>query len=146
VRLGDVSPQQVGGEVGGGVAPDGVDVVGVVLGVVVLDEERGRPSLRSRAGLQPVVVRAARPRRAQPFLARPGEPDAVLRLSKGVARAVQRTHTEEFYEVWDLTWAVGKLSRKLRAWERSYNTVRPHQSLGYQTPQQFLHDLARASP
>ena len=31
-----------------------------------------------------------------------------------------------------------KLNRELRQWEKIYNTVRPHQSLGYLTPQQFL--------
>jgi transposase InsO family protein len=31
-----------------------------------------------------------------------------------------------------------KLNRELRHWERIYNTVRPHQALGYLTPQQFL--------
>jgi hypothetical protein len=31
-----------------------------------------------------------------------------------------------------------KLNRELRQWERTYNTVRPHQSLGYLTPDQFL--------
>ena len=31
-----------------------------------------------------------------------------------------------------------KLNRELRHWERIYNTVRPHQSLGYLTPHQFL--------
>jgi len=30
------------------------------------------------------------------------------------------------------------VNRKLQAWERIYNTVRPHQALGYLTPQQFL--------
>jgi transposase InsO family protein len=30
------------------------------------------------------------------------------------------------------------LNRELRQWERIYNTVRPHQALGYLTPQQFL--------
>lgn len=38
----------------------------------------------------------------------------------------QRTHTEEFYEVWDLDWTVTALNRKLRVWENIYNTVRPH--------------------
>ena len=27
------------------------------------------------------------------------------------------------------------------AWERVYNTVRPHQALGYKTPKQFLEEL-----
>jgi len=31
-----------------------------------------------------------------------------------------------------------KLNRELRHWEKIYNTVRPHQSLGYLTPHQFL--------
>jgi len=36
------------------------------------------------------------------------------------------------------------LNRELRQWEKIYNTVRPHQSLGYLTPQQFL--LRASSP
>jgi putative transposase len=66
------------------------------------------------------------------------------KLNGSVERA-QRTHTEEFYEVWDLDWTVPELNRQLRAWEEVYNTVRPHQSLGYRTPQRFLHELAPAS-
>jgi transposase InsO family protein len=31
-----------------------------------------------------------------------------------------------------------KLNRELRRWEKIYNTVRPHQALGYLTPLQFL--------
>jgi len=65
------------------------------------------------------------------------------KLNGSVERA-QRTHTEEFYEVWDLPWTVGPLNRKLRAWEQIYNTVRPHQSLGYRTPHQYLRELAHA--
>ncbi|MFC1935690.1 integrase core domain-containing protein [Chloroflexota bacterium] len=30
------------------------------------------------------------------------------------------------------------LNRELLAWEHTYNTVRPHQALGYLTPHQFL--------
>jgi transposase InsO family protein len=30
------------------------------------------------------------------------------------------------------------LNRELRLWEKIYNTVRPHQALGYLTPLQFL--------
>lgn len=66
------------------------------------------------------------------------------KLNGHVERA-QRTHTEEFYQVWDLPWTVTALNRKLRAWEHIYNTVRPHQSLGYRTPQQFLQEFARAN-
>ena len=30
------------------------------------------------------------------------------------------------------------LNRELREWEKFYNMVRPHQSLGYLTPAQYL--------
>ena len=59
------------------------------------------------------------------------------KLNGAVERA-QRTHTEEFYEVHDVAWNLAALNRQVRAWERIYNTVRPHQSLGQQTPLQFL--------
>jgi putative transposase len=65
------------------------------------------------------------------------------KLNGHVERA-HRTHTEEFYEVWDLPWTVKELNQALIAWERVYNTVRPHQALGYRTPQQYLRELARA--
>ncbi|MGB3906068.1 MAG: helix-turn-helix domain-containing protein [Anaerolineae bacterium] len=65
------------------------------------------------------------------------------KLNGHVERA-QRTHTEEFYEVWDLTWTVADLNRELLAWEQIYNTVRPHQALAYRTPQKFLQEFAHA--
>jgi transposase InsO family protein len=30
------------------------------------------------------------------------------------------------------------LNRKLRLWERTYNCIRPHQSLAYLTPLEFI--------
>jgi putative transposase len=59
------------------------------------------------------------------------------KLNGAVERA-NRTHTEEFYQVTLCSLEMKKLNRELRQWERIYNTVRPHQSLGYLTPQQFL--------
>jgi putative transposase len=64
------------------------------------------------------------------------------KLNGHVERA-HRTHTEEFYEVADLSWSVSDLRPQLLRWERVYNTVRPHQALGYRTPLQFLVDLQR---
>lgn len=55
----------------------------------------------------------------------------------------QRTHTEEFYELWGLNWTVEALKPELLAWEHIYNIVRHHEALGYRTPQQFLRELAR---
>jgi transposase InsO family protein len=62
------------------------------------------------------------------------------KLNGHVERA-HRTHTEEFYEVIDLPDTVAELNRLLQDWERVYNTIRPHQSLGYLTPLAFLRQL-----
>ena len=54
------------------------------------------------------------------------------KLNGAVERA-QRTHTEEFYQITDCSLEMAALNRELREWEKTYNTVRPHQSLGYLT-------------
>lgn len=59
------------------------------------------------------------------------------KLNGHVERA-QRTHTEEFYEVTDTSFEIVELNQALQKWERVYNTVRPHQALGYLTPREFL--------
>ena len=56
----------------------------------------------------------------------------------GCVERAQRTHTEEFHEVTPFSLEIAALNRELMAWERTYNTVRPHQALGYLTPAQFL--------
>jgi transposase InsO family protein len=67
------------------------------------------------------------------------------KLNGHVERA-NRTHAEEFYEVSDLPWTVAELNQHALAWERVYNTIRPHQALGYKTPKEFLEELALARP
>lgn len=47
-----------------------------------------------------------------------------------------------FYQVTPYSLELKKLNRELRHWERTYNTVRLHQALGYLTPRQFLHQLS----
>lgn len=59
------------------------------------------------------------------------------KLNGHVERA-QRTHTEEFYEVYEGDLEMGPLNQALREWERVYNAVRPHQALRHLTPQQYL--------
>ncbi|MGD9891370.1 MAG: integrase core domain-containing protein [Dehalococcoidia bacterium] len=49
-----------------------------------------------------------------------------------------RTHEEEFYQCYDGAWTLADLQPALRQWEIVYNTVRPHQALGYRTPAAFL--------
>jgi putative transposase len=59
------------------------------------------------------------------------------KLNAYVERA-HRTPTEEFYEVIESSFELRELRGQLLEWERIYNTVRPHQALGYLTPLQFL--------
>jgi len=59
------------------------------------------------------------------------------KLNGGVERA-HRTHTEEFYEVTESSFDPSELKDELLEWEGVYNTVRPHQALGYVTPLKFL--------
>ncbi len=56
----------------------------------------------------------------------------------GCVERAQRTHTEEFYEVVEFSLEVAALNQELMAWEYTYNTIRPHQALGYLTPLQFV--------
>lgn len=56
----------------------------------------------------------------------------------GCVERANRTHREEFYEVYDLDWTVSALRPDLLNWEHVYNTIRPHRALGYLTPQQFI--------
>ena len=66
------------------------------------------------------------------------------KLNGHVERA-QRTHTEEFYELYDGDLEMAPLNEALRNWERVYNHVRPHQALGYLTPHQYLLDKQKAT-
>jgi putative transposase len=56
----------------------------------------------------------------------------------GCVERGNRTHREEFYEVYDLDWTVAELRPDLLNWEAVYNTIRPHASLGYLTPQEYV--------
>jgi transposase InsO family protein len=56
----------------------------------------------------------------------------------GYVERAHRTHTEEFYEITESSFDLPELREELLEWERVYNTVRPHQALGYMTPLKFL--------
>ena len=76
---------------------------------------------------------ACRQKSSRLFVLPPRSP----KLNGHVERA-QRTHTEEFYELHDGALQLAPFNQALLAWERTYNTVRPHQALGYLTPKAFL--------
>jgi len=59
------------------------------------------------------------------------------KLNGHVERA-QRTHTEEFYELYDGDLEIAPLNQALLSWEQIYNTVRPHHSLDGRTPKEYL--------
>ena len=66
------------------------------------------------------------------------------KLNGHVERA-HRTHLEEFHEVTESSFEIAQLRADLLEWERVYNTVRPHQALGYLTPLQFIQRWQRKS-
>lgn len=59
------------------------------------------------------------------------------RLNGHVERA-HRTHQEEFYDLTEIPESLAAHNALLREWEETYNCLRPHQALGYLTPNQFL--------
>ena len=83
---------------------------------------------------------ACQPRGRKRFVLPPRSP----KLNGAGARA-QRTPTEEFYEVTPCSLQIAQLNQELQDWERTCNTVRPHQALGYRTPQEFLTQAASPS-
>ena len=56
----------------------------------------------------------------------------------GCVERGQRTHTEEYWELSSGDTEVESMRCELREWEEVYNTVRPHQALGYLTPKEFV--------
>lgn len=56
----------------------------------------------------------------------------------GRVERVQRTDREEFYACTDVEPRLEALQPALRDYEDTYNTIRPHQALGYLTPQEYL--------
>jgi transposase InsO family protein len=59
------------------------------------------------------------------------------KLNAHVERS-HRTHHEEFYQVYADSDQPPRLNHQLRRWEHTYNCVRPHQSLAYLTPLEFI--------
>jgi transposase InsO family protein len=59
----------------------------------------------------------------------------------GHVERVYCTHRNEFWELYDSDLELPPFQAALRAWEESYNHVRPHQALGYLTPAEYLATL-----
>ncbi len=56
---------------------------------------------------------------------------------QGYVESANKTHRVEFYEVEDIAWKMEDHNKQLEEWDRTYNTIRPHQSLDYKTPAEY---------
>jgi transposase InsO family protein len=56
----------------------------------------------------------------------------------GCVERAQRTHTEEFYQVYADDWEMPVMNQVLQEWERIYNEVRPHHALDNRTPKEYI--------
>jgi hypothetical protein len=56
---------------------------------------------------------------------------------QGYVERSNRTHREEFYEVEDIEIRLEDHNRQLEIWDKTYNFIRPHQSLDYLTPNEY---------
>ena len=81
---------------------------------------------------------ACRQRGIRLFVLPPRSP----KLNGAVERA-NRTHAEEFWDCYDGDLDMPTAQAALLAWEQRYNTYRPHQALGYLTPQRFLQQFTK---
>jgi transposase InsO family protein len=63
----------------------------------------------------------------------------------GRVERIQRTFDEECYQCFDGPLRVADLATALHAFETVYNTIRPHQALGYRTPAEELARLQAAA-
>jgi transposase InsO family protein len=64
----------------------------------------------------------------------------------GCVERTNRTWREEFYACTSAASTVGALGAAAREWETVYNTIRPHQALGYLTPAEWLATWAAEHP
>ena len=66
------------------------------------------------------------------FVNRPNYPQGNGRVERSFL-----TDDQEFHEVEDLATTADGLERQLAVWNRIYEEIRPHQALGYLTPNEF---------
>jgi putative transposase len=59
----------------------------------------------------------------------------------GHVERLNRTHRQQFWELYDGDLALPPLQAALRVWEETYDHARPHQTLGYLTPAEHLATL-----
>lgn len=58
----------------------------------------------------------------------------------GYVERSNRTHREEYYQVYETPLLIDEQRARLKQWQHIYNCIRPHQSLNDKTQLQFLID------
>ena len=72
-------------------------------------------------------------------------PPRTPKLQCYVERA-NRTYREEFYEVEDISEDLEEHNQQLEEKDKTYNTIRPHQSLAYLTPAEYYQAWLKTHP
>lgn len=57
-----------------------------------------------------------------------------------------RTHREEFYEVENIGLKLEEHNQQLEQWDKTYNFIRPHQSLDYLTQAEYYQGWLKTHP
>jgi transposase InsO family protein len=65
---------------------------------------------------------------------------------QGYVESANKTHRVEFYEVEDIALSLEDHNKQLEEWDKVYNTIRPHQSLDYQTPYEYYQAWLKLHP
>jgi putative transposase len=65
---------------------------------------------------------------------------------QGYVESANRTHRQEFYEVEDIALGMEEHNRQLEEWDKTYNYIRPHQSLDYLTPAEYYQAWVKTHP
>jgi putative transposase len=84
---------------------------------------------------------ACRERRIRLFIIPPRTPKL-----QGYVERANRTHREEFYEVEDIGLRLEEHNKQLEEWDKTYNHIRPHQSLDYLTPAEYYQAWLKTHP
>jgi transposase InsO family protein len=65
---------------------------------------------------------------------------------QGYVESANKTHRQEFYEVEDIGLRLEEHNKQLEEWDKTYNYIRPHQSLDYLTPAEYYQGWLKTHP
>lgn len=65
---------------------------------------------------------------------------------QGYVESANKTYRYEFYEVEDIALELEEHNQQLEGWDKTYNYIRPHQSLAYLTPAEYYQGWLKSHP